>query len=138
MLKLLLADWPHADVAAKPIREAVFIIEQNTPSHKEWDDMDEHSLHVVASPDGNAVGTARLESDGMLSHLAVLKDFRHQGIGTAIVEEFIKVGRKHKFPLLKVHTPRSVAPFFSHNGFITHGDVFMQSGTAYIEMQLGL
>ena len=40
MLKLLLADWLHADVTAIPIREAVFIKEQNVPEVDEWDDDD--------------------------------------------------------------------------------------------------
>lgn len=138
MLKLLLADWLHADVAAIPIREEVFIIEQNKAKDEEWDEMDEHSLHVIASLDGNAIGTARLEADGTLERFAVLKDFRNKGVGTAIVAEFVKVAKNHKFALLKVNTPRSVEQFFIRNGFAAHGEVFMRAGTPYIEMQLEL
>lgn len=94
MLKLLLADWLHADVAAIPIREEVFIKELNKAETDEWDQENEQALHIVASLDGNAIGTARLTPDGTIGHMAVLKSYRNQGVGSAMLERLIQVAKR--------------------------------------------
>lgn len=138
MLKLLLADWLHADVAAIPIREAVFIKEQNVPEVDEWDNDDEHALHLIASLDGNAIGTARLTPKGTIGRMAVLKSFRSQGVGSAMLDRLIEVAKQSKFERVTLNAQRSAEGFYAKHGFIAQGNEFMDAGISHIAMQLDL
>ena len=138
MLKLLLADWLHADVAAIPIREAVFIKEQNVPEVDEWDNDDEHALHLIASLDGNAIGTARLTPKGTIGRMAVLKSFRSQGVGSAMLDRLIEVAKQSKFERVTLNSQRSAEGFYAEHGFIAQGNEFMDAGIPHIAMQLDL
>jgi len=138
MLKLLMADWLHADVKAIPIREAVFIKEQKRAETEEWDDGDEHALHVVASFDGNAIGTARLTPDGIIGHMAVLKDFRNQGVGSAMLQKLIEMAKQSRFKLLTVNCPHRIEYLYIKHGFMAQGDKFLQAGEPHIKMVLYL
>ena len=138
MLKLLLADWLHADVAAKPIREDVFIKECHRPKSDEWDDEDDKALHVVASLDGNAIGTARLTADGVIGHIAVLADFRHQGVATAMLKRLIEAGKQSRLSLLTLNSPNDQMALYLKQGFISVGDSFIFEHKPHTKMQLKL
>jgi len=138
MLKLLLADWLHADVTAIPIREAVFIKEQNVPEVDEWDDDDEHALHLIASLNGNAIGTARLTPKGTIGRMAVLKDFRHQGVGSAMLSRLIEAAKKSKLESVTLNAQRIAEGFYAQHGFTAKGEEFMEAGIPHITMQLTL
>ena len=84
-----------ADMAlAFAIREVVFILEQSVPLDEEVDGLDERARHVLLEVDGLGVGTGRVlppSGPGMaggayhLGRIAVLKEWRGQGLGTVIV-----------------------------------------------------
>ena len=138
MLKLLMADWLHADVAAIPIREDVFIKEQNVPEADEWGHGDETALHVVASLDGNAIGTARLTPEGTIGRMAVLKDFRNEGVGSAMLCKLIEAAKQSHFTTLTLNAQRSAECFYAKHGFIAHGGEFIDAGIPHIAMSLEL
>lgn len=136
MLKLLLADWLHADVAAIPIREQVFIKELQRPESEEWSQADEPALHVVASLDGNAIGTARLSPEGVIGHMAVLTEFRRQGVGSAMLQKLIEAAKQSRLTILSLDCPQQLMSLFQQQGFLAQGDAFQHEGHPYIKMVL--
>jgi predicted GNAT family N-acyltransferase len=138
MLKILLADWSRAERTAKPIRQAVFIDEQYVPEAEEWGHGDEKALHFIASLDGNAIATARLMADGTVGRMAVLKGYRNQGAGSAILAKLIETAKQNKFALLKLNAQRTAEGFYAKHGFIAQGDEFIDAGIPHIEMTLVL
>ena len=59
--------WREALPLARPVREKVFIEEQNVPRELEWDEWDVPSDHAVAfDAAGAPIGTARLLPDGRI------------------------------------------------------------------------
>ncbi len=138
MLKILMADWLHADVAAIPIREDVFIKEQNVPEADEWGHGDETALHVIASLDGNSIGTARLTPEGRIGRMAVLKDFRNEGVGSAMLRKLIEAAKQSHFKSLTLNAQRSAEDFYAKHGFIALGDEFIDAGIPHIAMSLEL
>ena len=71
------------------IREKVFVVEQNIPVDIEMDDDNVDSVSICAIMNKKYVGTARyrVTSYGFkLERFAVLKEFRNQGIGKALVQ----------------------------------------------------
>jgi predicted GNAT family N-acyltransferase len=136
MLKIVLADWFRAETTAKPIRQAVFIEEQHVPEAEEWGHGDEKALHLIASLNGNPVATARLMPDGTVGRMAVLKSYRNQGTGSAIMAKLIETAKQNKFEVLKLNAQRTAERFYAKHGFIAQGDEFMDAGIPHIEMTL--
>lgn len=138
MLKILLAEWARAEITAKHVRYAVFIEEQNIAEEDEWDDHDENALHLVASMDGNPIGTARLTSDGTVGRMAVLNSFRNQGTGSAMMKQIIKTAKKSRIKVLRLHAQRTAEGFYVKHGFIAEGEEFLEAGIPHIAMKLEL
>ena len=140
MLKILLVDWARAEITAKPIRQEVFIEEQLVPEAEEWGDGydDEMALHLIASLDGNLIATARLMPDGTVGRMAVLKSYRNQGVGSAMLAKLIETAKNNKFEVLKLNAQRTAESFYAKHGFIALGDEFMDAGIPHIEMRLEL
>ncbi len=138
MLKILLLDWERAQITATHVRQAVFIDEQNVLEEDEWGHGDEEALHLVASLAGNPIATARLSADGTVGRMAVLKSFRKQGTGSAIMEQLIKTAKQNRFRILKLNAQRTAEGFYAKHGFIAQGDEFIDAGIAHITMQLEL
>ncbi|MDP1716437.1 MAG: GNAT family N-acetyltransferase, partial [Burkholderiales bacterium] len=77
------------------MRSTVFIDEQNVPEALEWDDQDEKSRHVLAlSVHGEPIGTGRLLPDGRIGRMAVLREWRGKGVGSAILQALLELARQ--------------------------------------------
>ncbi|HEY7774128.1 MAG TPA: GNAT family N-acetyltransferase, partial [Marinagarivorans sp.] len=77
--------WPAQASELESIREQVFIKEQNVPPHLEWDGQEQDSQHFIAYYNDVPVGTARLVKHHKLTRMAVLKNYRNQGIGSSLL-----------------------------------------------------
>ena len=89
VLKIELLGWPAAQQEAQRIRFTVFVEEQRVPADLEMDENDAASLHALAYADGQAIGTGRLLPDGHIGRMAVLKQWRGQGAGRAMLQRLI-------------------------------------------------
>jgi len=134
-LRIVLAEWRRAEIPARHVRQVVFIDEQNVPEAEEWGHGDEEALHVIAMLDGNPIGTARLTADGTIGRMAVLKAFRNQGTGSAMLEELFKTAKRNRFRVLKLNAQRTAEGFYVKHGFIAQGDEFMDAGIPHIAME---
>src|SRR5690349_15871990 len=67
------------------VRMKVFVEEQAVPIEEELDSYDAVAQHFVVEEDGRVVGTARLidkgDGTGKIGRVAVLQEYRRQGIG---------------------------------------------------------
>ena len=80
-------NWHASRDKLRAIRHAVFVEEQRVPEALEWDDADERAYHVLAtSSEGEAIGTGRLKLDGQIGRMAVQREWRRRGVGTAILK----------------------------------------------------
>src|SRR4051812_1253596 len=92
VIEVSLLAWADAKAAARPIREAVFVKEQNVPIELEWDEWDDASIHALAKFERkNFVGTGRLlptgpDGSARLGRMAVLSEWRGKGVGEKILD----------------------------------------------------
>ena len=85
-VRIELLDWEAARPLAAPIRFAVFVEEQKVPAELEIDDQDARCVHALArDAEGTALGTGRLLPDGHIGRMAVLRDARKLGVGSALL-----------------------------------------------------
>ena len=129
------ADW-HADQSIiNDIRRRVFIEEQHVPEALEWDGLDETAIHVLAAAgDATACATGRLLPSGQLGRMAVLPDYRHRGVGSAILIELLSAAADSGLSGVFLHAQLQAVAFYERHGFTTAGDIFEDAGIPHIAM----
>jgi predicted GNAT family N-acyltransferase len=131
--------WREAMPRARPVRERVFIEEQKVPHELEWDEWDERCDHALAvDAAGNALGTARLLPDGRIGRMAVLKDWRGQGVGVALMQAMLERARQRSMTSIMLHAQTHAAGFYRRFGFSERGGEFLEAGIPHVEMVLEL
>jgi len=118
------------------IRHTVFVLEQAIPASLEWDGLDARCIHALGLlEDGRAVATGRLQDDGRIGRMAVLTDWRGQGIGRAILEYLLGLARHQEMSEVYLHAQAEAASFYNRTGFTDSGKSFMEAGILHIEMR---
>ena len=131
--------WDEALPLARPVREIVFVEEQNVPRELEWDEWDERCDHAVACDSGgHAIGTARLAPDGRLGRMAVLRECRGLGVGAALLEALLGRARELSLSRVTLHAQTHAAGFYRRFGFSERGGEFLEAGIPHFEMTLEL
>lgn len=129
-----LVAWKDAADELSAIRRRVFIDEQGVPAELEWDGLDTSATHVMTtSSEGEAIGTARLLPDGQIGRMAVLKQWRGIGVGTAMLQRLIAHAPVEKKLFLNAQTVAE--PFYRRNGFEPEGEIFTEAGIPHIRMR---
>lgn len=137
-ISLRLADWGIEKAALRLIRERVFIQEQGVPVDMEWDEWDADAAHFLALTGNQPVGVARLLPVGKIGRLAVLPEWRGQGIGRDLMQLALDTARQRGLAEITIHAQVSVTEFYRKLGFSGHGEVFKEAGIPHREMRLRL
>lgn len=133
------ASWQADRARLKFVRRQVFIIEQKMPESEEWDDADENSSHVLAfSEKCDVVGTGRLEPTGKIARLAVLGEYRGQGVGSAMLIRLVEEARQRGFGQVYVHAQTHALNFYKKFGFVSDEEIFAEGGIPHVVARLDL
>jgi len=138
MLRIELLDWEAARPEASRIRTTVFVEEQRVPPEIEMDEMDAVSLHALAYAGGAAVGTGRLLPDGHIGRMAVLRESRSLGIGSAILQRLVEEARRRGIREAVLSAQTHALEFYRRHGFAPVGEVYEEAGIAHQEMRRAL
>ena len=128
------ADWFADREILTALRETVFIREQFVPSDMEWDEFDSLSRHVVASVDGVPIGTARLLPDGHIGRMAVLREWRGQGAGSALLTSLMEMAGALGMQRVRLNAQVQAVPFYLRHGFQAQGEAFQDAGIPHCRM----
>jgi predicted GNAT family N-acyltransferase len=128
-LRVELVDWLEAEPVIRAIREAVFISEQAVPEELEWDGLDPLCTHALVWNDlGDAIGTARMQAEGTIGRMAVLKDWRSRGAGRALLQTLLELATRHGLSRVTLAAQLHALGFYERAGFHAVGDPFMDAG----------
>lgn len=129
------------------LREEVFVIEQGIPLEIELDDADDRAIHFVAISGREVIGTARLvvkgrsgqgksgqRKSGKIGRMAVRKDWRGKGVGTALIDFIKKSSKRKRLIALYLHAQESALSFYEALGFRTEGERFYEAGIPHRKM----
>lgn len=131
---LSLVTWQQEESTLRDIRKQVFIQEQHVTETLEWDGLDEDCIHVlVRDRSGQAIGTARMQNNGQIGRMAVLPNWRHRGIGSAMLRELLTYCSQHD---LQAHLDAQThaLDFYQRMGFSTIGEEFLDAGIPHRKM----
>lgn len=127
------ANWIKDNSAIKSIRRDVFIIEQSVPEELEWDTEDDTALHCIAMFNATPIATGRLQKDGQLGRMAVLKSYRNKGIGSEVLDYLLK--QQTSSPIF-IHAQKHAVDFYKKFGFEIKGSEFMEAGIPHYIMTI--
>ncbi len=135
-ISLRTVDWSAGAVPLRMVRTAVFVVEQDIPADLEWDAFDAVSTHALAvDAGGNAIGCGRLLPDGHVGRMAVLAQWRGQGVGAALLEHLIAISRLRGDARVRLHAQTRAMPFYARFGFAPVGVEFMEAGIPHRTME---
>ena len=117
------------------IRRTVFIVEQAVPEEIEIDEHDPAAVHVLAYLDDLPVGTGRITADGRIGRMAVLQACRGRGVGRAILEALIAIGRNAGLDRMYLSAQCHAIPFYEKSGFVAEGPVYDEAGIDHRRME---
>ena len=117
------------------IRTQVFILEQGIPESLEWDHFEHSSWHILAFSDSNAVATGRLQQDGKITRIAVLKPWRNMGLANRMIETLIQLADDQGLKSLYLNAQTSATGLYEKHGFTGSGEIFDEGGIEHIRMQ---
>lgn len=130
-----IANWQDDNHLLRLVRETVFIKEQQIPIELEWDEFDDDSLHVLATDRcGTPIGTARVLADGHIGRMAVLKEWRGKGVGSAMLNRLLEEIKKQHIDQATLNAQTEAVSFYKKFGFQSAGDVFIEAGIPHIKM----
>ena len=128
-------NWQGHGPVLSAVRRAVFIEEQQVPAALEWDGLDDTCHHVLVTAAGDRpVATGRMKPDGHIGRMAVLKDCRGQGIGSAMLAALLDHARQQQYPEVYLHAQVSAIPFYEKHGFTVSGEQFLDAGIPHKSM----
>ena len=117
------------------VRDAVFVVEQRVPPEIEPDEWDQRCDHALARDrEGRAVGTGRLLPDGHIGRMAVLPEWRGDGIGSRILASLVARARERGMKRVVLNAQTHAVPFYARHGFAPFGDEFMEAGIPHRAM----
>ena len=122
------------------LRRAVFIEEQAVPEALEVDGLDESARHLLATWDGEPVGTARLMvtgDTGKIGRVCVLARMRGRGIGAALITASVARFRSLSgITRVRLGAQTHALGFYQALGFQGEGDEYQDAGIPHLDMVL--
>ena len=135
------ADWSLAPdrSALMAIRQQVFVVEQAVPQARDRDGLDAACWHVLArDEDGQPIGCARMSPERKIGRMAVLDEWRGNGVGAAMLRELVARARAAGWSDVGLAAQVSAIGFYEREGFVAYGEVFEDAGLAHRSMTLAL
>jgi len=125
------ATWNNDKEALSHIREIVFIEEQNVPQELEWDDRDSLCWHVLVENNSKPIATGRLDKNGKIGRMAVLKEFRGQRVGLSVLNQLKLIARREGIRKTFLHAQCHAIDFYLKNGYRAIGDIYKEAGISH-------
>ncbi|MFQ5950091.1 MAG: GNAT family N-acetyltransferase [Nitrospiria bacterium] len=120
--------YSHFEDVIHAIRHEVFIKEQHVPKKLEFDKNDRIATHILGFIEKRPVATGRIAPDGKIGRMAVLKEFRNQGIGGKILESLIEIGKEKGMKEFYLSAQSHAIPFYERYGFTVEGQTYKEAG----------
>ena len=138
-IRVELTDWEHAQPLAAPIRFAVFVDEQKVPAESEIDEWDPQCVHALASDaSGRTVGTGRLLPDGHIGRMAVRREARQGGVGSALLTALMAEARRRGHTRAALSAQTHAIAFYERHGYRVVSGEYLDCGIPHVDMTCDL
>ena len=124
------------------LRVDVFVVEQNCP-YPELDDLDQQSIHLLYSENGEILAYARLVPAGVkyelpsIGRVIVREEARGRGLAKQLLERSIDyIFTEWKAPAIQLQGQVYLQEFYRSFGFQPVSDSYDEDGIPHVDMKL--
>ena len=135
-ISIIETNWSKHSDEIKHIRNTVFVQEQCVPKNIEMDGKDVDCNHFLICKKNEPIGTARLQSNGKIERVSILKPERKKGLGTKLMEFIINSAKKKELEKIYLHSQMDSIDFYKSLGFKGKGGMFEEAGINHVLMVL--
>ncbi len=129
--------WQQAEQDLRAIRTPVFIKEQAVAPDFEWDEIDQVAVHLLATQNNEPIACLRIIDFHKIGRMAVLKEFRGNGLGATLLLEAVKICKAHGSKTVHLSAQTHAIGFYEKCGFKVTSAVYQDVHIAHVDMQLG-
>ncbi|RMG33037.1 MAG: GNAT family N-acetyltransferase [Gammaproteobacteria bacterium] len=128
--------WAEARDLLLAIRFEIFVHEQGVPAEMEEDADDPQALHLLVRtvPGGDPIATARLLPNGHIGRMAVRRQWRGRGIGSAMLAQLLSKARRKGLESVFLNAQCAAEAFYRRQGFRPEGAIFEDAGIPHRRM----
>ena len=130
--------WQQSQQDLQAVRTPVFIQEQLVAPAFEWDAIDHTAVHVLASVNNCPIACLRIINYQKIGRMAVLKNWRNQGVGNAILHKAIEICQQHGSHNIYLSAQTHAIGFYQQAGFVVTSDIYQDLHIPHVDMQLSL
>ncbi len=133
--------WNDDEDYLRAIRTPVFVEEQAVAPDFEWDELDENAIHLLALFDdlhleAQPIACLRIIDYHKIGRMAVLKEWRGMGLGTALLLEAIKICKAHGSKSMHLSAQTHAIEFYRKAGFRVTSVEYCDVHIPHVDMQL--
>ena len=110
----------------------------STPVALEWDASDATARHFLVMVDGKPAACARVLEVGHFGRMAVLPEWRGQGIGEALLLQAIQECRHLQALYARLSAQTQAVKFYERAGFVVCSEPYLDANIMHVDMQLEL
>lgn len=137
-IKIAQVNWQEAQTHLRAVRTPVFIVEQFVTPEFEWDEQDKSAIHLLALLDNQAIACLRIIEYHKIGRMAVLKEWRNMGLGTALLLEAVNICKLHGSKNIHLSAQTHAINFYQQAGFKVTSEVYQDVHIPHVDMQLEL
>jgi predicted GNAT family N-acyltransferase len=142
-IKVFETTWRESEADLRAIRTPVFIVEQLVTPEFEWDDIDATAVHLLATHNDfnlktQPIGCLRIIDYHKIGRMAVLKDFRGIGLGSALLLAAVAICKTHGRKNVVLSAQTHAIEFYKKAGFKVTSDVYCDVDIPHVDMQITL
>ena len=137
-VKITQVSWREAENYLREVRQMVFVEEQAIAPDFEWDELDASALHILALFDNQPIACLRIIDYHKIGRMAVLKEWRGMGLGTALLLEAVAVCKKYGSKSIHLSAQTHAIEFYRKAGFKVTSNEYCDVHIPHVDMQLDL
>lgn len=127
--------WAELSTDASAVRYAVFVQEQHVPLSIEMDSQDAVCLHAVVYDHRLPIATGRLLPNAHIGRMAVLADYRGQGVGALVLKALVDLAKKRGDTAVFLSAQLHAMKFYERYGFVPYGEKYLDANIAHRMMR---
>ncbi len=137
-IQIVQTTWLASENDLRAIRTPVFIQEQSVAPDFEWDEIDRGAVHLLAMLDNAPIACLRIIDYHKIGRMAVLKAFRRNGLGAALLLEAVNICKAHGSRTIYLSAQTHAIKFYEKCGFKVTSEVYQDVHIPHVDMQLDL
>ena len=135
-IKIVETTWAISEVHLRAVRTPVFIQEQLVTPEFEWDNIDATAVHVLATLNNEAIACLRIIDYHKIGRMAVLKQYRGNGLGAALLLAAVAICKTHGAQQITLSAQTHAIPFYEKCGFKVSSAVYQDLHIPHVDMRM--